>query len=247
MTCQVPEAKKSWIPLKVLAITKGFFLLGTRRETRGRRSLRARTPRTQRRSACRQRSPSYAFILGEIGQEVKGAGNEDRFAEAAGTAERLDRILNRLDQSEVRTRPLGQVRRGERPAVTRGRGDQPLPQGREGREHSVHVLVRQDRGDDDVGRTREAWEHVAQSGQVVSAVPDLEGIVAQPLEPARQLYVHVAVDWTAEERLGGGHGEGEVAAAGDDDRLGAVLAGELPPLRLADHHGRAGLDDRELL
>ena len=81
----------------------------------------------------------------------------------------------------------------------------------------------------------------------MSAVPDLEGIVAQPLEPARQLYVHVAVDWTAEERLGGGHGEGEVAAAGDDDRLGAVLAGELPPLRLADHHGRAGLDDRELL
>src|SRR5881275_1853351 len=126
MTCQVPEAKKSWIPLKVLAITGGFFLLGTRRETRGRRSLRARTPRTQGLSACRQRSPSYAFILGEIGQEVKGARDEHRFAQASGNAERLGRILDRLHPAEVGSRPLGQVRRRQSPWIARGRGDQPV-------------------------------------------------------------------------------------------------------------------------
>src|SRR2546423_10984128 len=93
MTCQVPEEKKSWTPPNVLAITGGFFRSGTQRETRARRSLPTRAPRTRGRSACRQRSPSYALILGEIGQEVKGAGDEHRLAEAAGTRERPGRIV----------------------------------------------------------------------------------------------------------------------------------------------------------
>src|SRR6266536_1989543 len=90
MTAHVPEAKKSWIPPKVLAtITGEFFRSGTPRETRVRRSPPARAPRTQRRSACRQRSPSYAFILGEIGQEVKGARDEEGLAEPAGVRQSL--------------------------------------------------------------------------------------------------------------------------------------------------------------
>src|SRR5438270_6759179 len=154
MTCQVPEEKKSWIPLKVLAITGGFFRSGIRRETRARRSLPARTPRTQRRSACRQRSPSYALILGEIGQEVKGAGDENRLTEAAGILESPGRILDRLDRAEIGLGPLGQVGGGERAAAARGGGDEPVAEGREGREHPVHVLVGQDRGDEDVARAR---------------------------------------------------------------------------------------------
>src|SRR5215211_4426831 len=101
MTSQVPEAKKSWMSLKVLAITGGFFLSSTRQETRARRSLPARPPRTRRRSAFRQRSPSYALILGQICQEVKGAGHEQRIAEDPGHGERLDGVFNRLDLAEV--------------------------------------------------------------------------------------------------------------------------------------------------
>src|SRR5436190_3828383 len=136
MTAHVPEAKKSWIPPKVLAtITGGFFRSGTPRETLIRRSPRARTPRTQRRSACRQLSPSYAFILGQIGQEVKGAGDEEGLAEAAGVRQRLGRILDRLDLAEIRLGPHGQVCAGESPQTARRGGDEPVSQRREGREH----------------------------------------------------------------------------------------------------------------
>ena len=57
----------------------------------------------------------------------------------------------------------------------------------------------------------------------------------------------MTVDRTAEEGLGGGHSDGEVAAARDDDRLGTVLAGELLPLRLAEHDRCTGLHNGELL
>src|SRR5512133_1377134 len=116
-TCQVPEEKKSWTPPNVLAITGGFFRSSTQRETRARRSLRARTSRTRKRSACRQRSPSYALILGQIGQQVKGAGDQGRLAEGPRVGERLDRILHGVDLGEVAGGALGQIRRGERPGA----------------------------------------------------------------------------------------------------------------------------------
>src|SRR4029079_2353115 len=108
ITCQVPEAKKSWIPLKVLAITRGFFLLRTPQERRSPRSRPKRAPRTRRPSPCRQRSPSQALILGEIGQEVKGARHEDRRVEGPGIREGFGRILDRPDVGEERPRPLRQ-------------------------------------------------------------------------------------------------------------------------------------------
>src|SRR5205814_4991902 len=109
MTCQVPEEKKSWTPLNVLAITGGFFRSSTQRETRARRSLPARTPRTRKRSACRQRSPSYALILGEIGQQVKGARDENRLPEAPGMGQGRRRVVDCLHLREVARGPLGQV------------------------------------------------------------------------------------------------------------------------------------------
>src|SRR3989442_8877919 len=133
MTCQVPDAKKSWIPLKVLAITGEFFRSGTQRETRARRSPPERTPRTQKRSACRQRSPSYALILGEVFEDVQGARDEDRLGQGPGLGERLDRILDRLNLAEVGAGPFRQVGRRQRPVVARGGGDQTVTESREGR------------------------------------------------------------------------------------------------------------------
>src|SRR5207247_218967 len=119
---------KSWIPLKVLAITEGFFLLRSPQETRARRSPPRRRRRRQRRSACRQRSPSLALILGQIGQEVKGPGDEDRLSERAGVRERLGRVLDRLDVAEKGRRPLGQICRRQGTLVARGGGNQPVAQ-----------------------------------------------------------------------------------------------------------------------
>src|ERR1041384_5035759 len=99
-TCQVPEEKKSWTPPNVLAITGGFFRSSTQQETRARRSPPGRRSRTRRRSACRQRSPSYALILGQIGQEVKGARDEDRLAARPGGGGRPGGVLHRLDLNE---------------------------------------------------------------------------------------------------------------------------------------------------
>src|SRR5438874_11080939 len=132
MTCQVPEEKKAWTPLNVLAITGEFFRSDTQRETRARRSLPARAPRTRRRSACRQRSPSYALILGEIGQEVKGARDQNRLSEPPGVRERRCRLVDRLHVLEVARRPLGQVGGSEGTVAARGCRDEMPPERREG-------------------------------------------------------------------------------------------------------------------
>src|SRR5919108_3408416 len=131
MTSQVPEAKKSWIPLNVLAITAEFFRSDTPRGTRARRSPPARTPRTQGRSACRQRSASYALILGEIGEQVKGARDEHRPTRAEGPRQRLRGLLDGLDVAEVRPGPLGQVGRRQRPLVARRRGHERVAERRQ--------------------------------------------------------------------------------------------------------------------
>src|SRR5437588_5679921 len=137
MTCQVPEEKKSWTPLNVLAITGGFFRSGTQRETRARRSLPARTPRTRRRSACRQRSPSYALILGEIGQQVKGARDEDRLPEAPSMRQSRRRVVDRLHLPEVAGGPLGQVGGRQSPGAARRRRDEAASERRQGRHHPL--------------------------------------------------------------------------------------------------------------
>src|SRR5262245_10389960 len=175
MTSHVPELKKSWTPLKVLAtITRGFFRSRTPLETRAPRSRPERTPRTRRLSICRQRSPSYALILGEVGQEVKGARGEYGPSERAAVGERVGRGLDRDDLLEVRCGPLGQVRGGQSADAAGARRDECVPDGRERGEHAVDVLVGEDRGHEHVASPRQARQQVPDRAEVVSAVPDLE-------------------------------------------------------------------------
>ena len=81
----------------------------------------------------------------------------------------------------------------------------------------------------------------------MGAVPDLEWIVAEALEPTREPDVDVAVHRPAEEGLRGCDRQGQVAVAGDDDLSGAVFARERFPLRFAQHDDGTRLDDGELL
>jgi len=57
----------------------------------------------------------------------------------------------------------------------------------------------------------------------------------------------VAVHRAPKEGLRGRQAEREVAAAGEDDLCGSVLARKRLPLRLSEHNGGAALHDRELL
>src|SRR3954447_16297125 len=194
MTCQVPEEKKSWTPPNVLAITGGFFRSNIQRETRARRSPPGRTSRTRRRSACRQRSPSYALILGEIGQEVKGARDEQRISGGPAAGKRLHRILDRVGLGEVAPRAFGQLggREGARAAGTGG--DEAVAQRRQGGEHPLDVLVGEDRGDDRVARAGEGGDHVPPAPRFGGAVPDPERAAPPPPETPGELDVDVPVD-----------------------------------------------------
>ena len=85
------------------------------------------------------------------------------------------------------------VRRGPRgplPAIAREFEDSVAirvrPEDGEGLEHQLGPLVGQDRADEDVLPAREAGQEVADAGEVVRAVPDLERLLAPRLEPARQ-------------------------------------------------------------
>src|SRR5262249_4628755 len=176
-TCQVPEEKKSWTPPKVLEITARFFRSSIQQETQVRRSPRGRRSRKRRRSACRQRSPSYALILGQIGQEVKGSGDEHRATGRPGTAKGFGRVIDGLDLGEVAPGALGQIGCGEGSRAARTGRDEAVAEGGEPCQHPFDVLVGEDRGDQCVAGAREACEDVADAGEVVGAVPDLERVV----------------------------------------------------------------------
>ena len=75
----------------------------------------------------------------------------------------------------------------QRPGVARGGGHEPASEDRKSGEHPLDVLVGEDRRDDDIARGRQAGQHVAEAGEVVRAVPDLQRIFAETLEPPRQL------------------------------------------------------------
>ena len=133
------------------------------------------------------------FILGQIGQEVEGAGDEERPPERPGSA--LAPGPGRRLASTCAEVRLGAARPG-RPRRVRGRSTSAWrssrsPSADERREHPVDVLVGEDRGDEDVvGALGSRASSVPDAVEVVRAVPDL-GRPAT-LEPARQLDVDVA-------------------------------------------------------
>src|SRR5207247_415422 len=109
---------------------------------------------------------------------------------------------------------------GRKRTLVRGRSrNERIAEGRERGEHVLRVLVLEDRDDQDVTSDRQAAEEVPDAGEVVRAVPELEGLVGTPLETSRKAdFGGVGrLERTVEQRLGGREGEGAVRASGDDD------------------------------
>src|SRR4051794_27837324 len=131
----------------------------------------------------------------------------------------------------------GELRGGQRATVAALRRDERRAEYRQRLEHHPWPLVPQNRADDGPAAGRRLGkprQQPADACEVVRSVPDLERVVATPLEPAGQRDVvgGVRVDGPAEERLRRCDRQREVAAPGDDDGGRAVLLGELAPLGL---------------
>src|SRR5262249_47774590 len=101
-------------------VIEAVFRRGSPRRTRARRTLEARTPRTRRRSAADQITPWYVSeTAGEIGEEIKRAGDEDGAAEPERELARGARVVRALDALEERPGEVGELGRAQR---TRARG-----------------------------------------------------------------------------------------------------------------------------
>src|SRR6185312_4850183 len=97
------EWKKSWTPPKVDAITAGFFLLHSPRQTRARRIGPAAARRRETRWSVHGRGSSYGFsiVLSEVGKEIQRAGHEHLLAEVVCERDRGRRLGLDVDGGEA--------------------------------------------------------------------------------------------------------------------------------------------------
>src|ERR671930_560811 len=208
ITAQVPALKKSKSPLSAALIAP---LRGeasrreSRRRTRGRRSPRRRSRRTQTRSASRRACPWYSLKSDvEVREQVQRSGHQDRSVRArqlAAARQRLGRIGHGFDRREEGPRPPGELRRRQRPSVPRGRGDEGVTHPRERPQHRLDLLVREDRGDNHVVAPGQPRDQPLDSGRVVRSG---EHVLADELEAAGKIDLHLASERPAEKRLRGG-------------------------------------------
>ena len=149
----------------------------------------------------------------------------------------------------MRRGQAGQLLGRQGACVARARCYEPGADRRQGAQHRVRLLVGQDRGDDRVVVGRETRQQVADPGEVVRSVPDLERPLAAALQAARQRdrVRGVGIDRPAEVGLGGRDREGEIRRARQLHAGGAVRPGELLPFRVAQDDGGTRRDDRQLL
>src|SRR5581483_6172114 len=201
---------------------------------------------TTRSAIAKAKMPAFSrgvcalTVAMEIAQKIEGPGDENGSAgrqcpRAGGPGVGLD-----LDPLEEPASELGQLRGGNRAWIRGLRRHEGPADDREGLEHELGALVPQDGCDDDELVVREPRQEVADAGEIVRAVPYLERPLAPALEAAGQPdpFGRGCVDGGAEERLGGGHGEREVASCGHVDAGGAVRECERRPLRLAQNDDR---------
>ena len=193
----------------------------------------------------------------ELGKKIEGARDDNgprrarqRRARGSGPGARIG---NRLDMAESTVR---RGRRGPLPGAT-AHSRTPWrssvrPRTERASSISSGPLVGEDRAARATySRSGQPRQEVADAGEVVGAVPDLERLLARGARagPGSETSCGgVRVDLGAEERLGGRGREREVAAAGDDRRVPAPFS------RASSSHSgspsttvAARLHDRELL
>src|SRR5438067_124487 len=200
----------------------------------------AKTTRTAKTSTLTL-SPAAAIVgvlaaTGEIGKEIKASRDEDG-AECAGSTKSLVRIRFGLDTLEVRFGAAGEFHLVEGTRVGGTRCEQRPAAAREELDHRLDLPVGEGRCANDPVPRRKLPGLVLESGRVVRAVPNL--VRTSPIQAARQVNLHLAVDRAAQERL-----RGLLRAAGSDP---AGIRHESCPFRLAENNDCARLHDGELL
>src|SRR4051812_27414838 len=102
--------------------------------------------------------------MGEVGEEVERAGDEDTAWRPRKVTSALPRdggISRSFDMLEVRFGAGGEFLLRERPGVRRRRGDEGVAEHRERAQHVVDGLVLEDRREDHVAARAEARQQVA--------------------------------------------------------------------------------------
>src|SRR4051812_42100998 len=131
-------------------------------------------------------------VATELGKKIEGARDDNGpFGPRQGqsAAPRLARVRDWLDTLEIRFGAGGEVPCRQSPEIRGLRRHERAPEDGEGLEHQLGPLVAQDRADDDVLAVGQSRQEVPDPGEVVRAVPDLERMLAAPLEPAGQRHV----------------------------------------------------------
>src|SRR3954452_9143650 len=131
-------------------------------------------------------SPRLCVVAGvtELCQKIERArDNNGRLRARQRQRLRTGRtgVSNGVDIPEIGFGAGGKLPCRERPGIRRLGGDEAGPEDGEGLEHQRRPLVLEDRGDDDpVLAGRQPGQEIAEAGEVVGPVPDLE----RPLAPA---------------------------------------------------------------
>src|SRR5579862_6670869 len=146
---------------------------------------------TMRTTIANAKMPSFSrgvcplTVAMEVAQKIEGPGDEHG-AVVPGELQRPQPcgvwVRHRLDAAEEAPAGLGELLPRHRPSVRRLRRHQRIADDGERLEHRLRPLVVEDGRDHDeppVGKTR---EEIADSGEVVGAVPDLERTLAAVLE-----------------------------------------------------------------
>src|SRR3954471_14195721 len=170
-------------------------------------------------------SPRLCVVAGvtELCQKIERARDDDgplRARQRQRLRTGLTGVSNGVDIPEIGFGAGGKLPCRECPGIRRLGGDEARAEDGKSLEHQLRPLVLEHRGDDDPVLPRgQPRQQVAEAGEVVGAVPDLERVLAPPLEAARQGdgVGSVRIDLLAEKRLRRGDGEREVAHAGDID------------------------------
>ena len=180
MTCHVPEWKKA-VHTAEDASAQSSILPSTQPAAKASPTKRASSTSAKVKTLRRSRAREIVRVLAHRAIAPRASRailSQERHlpaprASGHGRPRRPERARSRRARNAAPARRASSSA-GSAPGVRRTRGDERVADRCERAQHRLGVLVGEDRGDDRVAAGRQARKQVADAGEVVSAVPDLE-------------------------------------------------------------------------